>query len=232
MLNPFYTLLVLIVALPCLTNGEDLPRPVQKRLYLASWAKNVMDTLVPLLPFEPNGRTACFITTASKNADWINSEIDAVEDTGLNVKRIDLAKLSKDSVASAFRGCDIIFIGGGNTFYLLQEVRRSGFDQLLKKKIEEGVPYVGISAGAVILARNIECIKYADDPSKAPDLTSFEGLNLFPLLPLVHFGRPDFKEYHMGILRCAVDAGVTFVTVTEKQFIFVEGEKWRIVDAK
>ena len=191
----------------------------------------VINEFVALLPFEPSGRTACYITTASWNADWTKYEIDAIKDAGFQVKRINLAELSSNTVAKAFEGSDVIFVGGGNTFYLLQEVRRSGFDKLLGKKIQEGVPYVGVSAGAIILAPNIECVKYADDPAAAPNLTSFDGLNLFPLVPFVHFDNPDFKKYYRDILQYSQDNDVMFVTVKEKQFVFVESNKWRIIDS-
>lgn len=113
----------------------DAPEGAEKGLYLTSAAINVMDELVPLLPFKPNGHVACYNTTASKNADWTKYEISAVKDAGFKVKVIDLAELSMDTtIAGPFESCDIIFVGGGNTIYLLQEARRSGFDVLVEKK--------------------------------------------------------------------------------------------------
>lgn len=204
----------------------------EKRLYLADGIVDVMDELVTFLPFKPDGHVACYITTASKNADWAKHEINAVKEAGFEVKLVDLAELSKATVAKAFEGCDIIIGGAGHTLYLLQEVRRSGFDELVEKKIAAGVPYVGSSAGSIILAPNIECVKFADDPAGAPDLTSYEGLNLFPLVPFVHFDHPDYKVYYKKILDYALENDVAFMTVKSGQFIVVEGEKWRLVESK
>lgn len=94
------------------------------------------------------------------------------------------------------------------------------------------MPYVGSSAGSILLAPNIECVKFADDPAEAPNLTSFEGLNLFPLVTFVHFNHPDYKAYYKEILKYALVNDLAFVTVKEKQFIFVEGDKWRIIESK
>ncbi len=213
---------------------DDAREARNERLFLTSAAINVLDDLIPLLRYEPHGRSACYVTTAANldgNAHYIDDEIQAIEKTGLIVERIDLAKLSPDTVAEAFEECDGIWVGGGNTFYLLQEVRRSGFDALVTQKILEGVPYVGTSAGSIILGPDIEPVRFADDATQAPDLTSYEGLNLFPLVPFAHFDNPYFKAAYSEILAFSLEHDVPFVTLKEKQIIVVEGQEWRIVDA-
>lgn len=40
---------------------------------------------------------------------------------------------------------DIIFVNGGNTFYLLHWVRESGFDRIIKKFVENGEALIKIS---------------------------------------------------------------------------------------
>lgn len=44
---------------------------------------------------------------------------------------------------------DIIYVGGGNTKYMLNIWRETGFDQVLKQAYENGVVLAGISAGAM-----------------------------------------------------------------------------------
>ena len=205
------------------------------KLYLTSAAINVLDELVPLLPFKPSGRIVCYITTAGNlegNPPWMDEEIEAIEKTGLDIRRIDLARLSARTLTDTFRGCDVIWVGGGNTYYLLQEVRRSGFDDFVVEKIAEGVPYVGTSAGSLILAPNIECIKYAEEhPDLDLSLESYDGLNVFPLVTFVHFDNPDFSDIYRKILMDALENDVAFVTLRDNQFIFVDGDTWKIIDS-
>ena len=225
-------LLALIALFPLTALGGDPMVPVEKRLYLASGAGNVLQEIIPLLPFTPDNRQACYIATAAMGADWAQYEIDTVRNAGFQVKLTDLATLSEATVTAAFQDCEIIFVGGGHTLYLLQEFRRSGFDKLVTRKIAEGIPYVGTSAGSIVLAPDIECVKFADQPEQAPELTSFKGLNLFPLVPFVHFDHPDFKAHYREIMAFALDNDVPFLTLNENQFIFVEGDRWRIVEAE
>lgn len=50
---------------------------------------------------------------------------------------------------------DAIYLSGGDTEYLLNEVNRTGFADVLKQAIENGVFYIGTSAGAIIAAGNL-----------------------------------------------------------------------------
>ena len=215
--------------------ADDAPEPIRQKLYLTSAAIFVLDELAPMLPQQDNGVTDCYIVTAGNlddNPHWIADEITAIRDKARAVKQIDLARLRKDTLEAAFDQCAVIWVGGGNTFYLLQEVRRSGFDELVARKIAAGTPYVGTSAGSIILSPDIEPVKFADDVAQAPDLGSFDGLGLFPFVPFAHFDNPEFKGVYQEILAYALENDVDFVTLKEKQFIAVDGDSWRVIDVR
>ena len=52
-------------------------------------------------------------------------------------------------------GSDVIYLAGGNTFYFLKHLRKSGLLPLLKQFVERGGVLAGLSAGAIILTPNI-----------------------------------------------------------------------------
>ncbi|MFH1142279.1 MAG: Type 1 glutamine amidotransferase-like domain-containing protein [Candidatus Uhrbacteria bacterium] len=58
--------------------------------------------------------------------------------------------------------CDIIYVEGGNTFYLLEHVRKSGFDHKLKTLVDYEKVYVGVSAGSILAGQSIEVGRYGD----------------------------------------------------------------------
>lgn len=58
----------------------------------------------------------------------------------------------KDSDFSNYSG---LYIGGGNSFFLLDEMKNSGFYELLKSKVIDGFPVAGNSAGSIIHAKSI-----------------------------------------------------------------------------
>lgn len=57
---------------------------------------------------------------------------------------------------------DAIYFSGGNTYYLLQEVLRSGFEHPLKAYVQQGGIIYGGSAGAVLLGKDIRTVSHMD----------------------------------------------------------------------
>lgn len=71
---------------------------------------------------------------------------------------------------------DGIYIGGGNTYYLLSQLISSGFDHILKNYVLQGGILYGGSAGAVVLGRDIQTVRHLD--SNDVGLAKLGGLDL------------------------------------------------------
>jgi dipeptidase E len=71
---------------------------------------------------------------------------------------------------------DGIYIGGGNTFHLLDLLRRTGFDRVLRDFIAAGGAVYGGSAGAIILGRDIGPAAHID--SNTAGVRNTHGLDL------------------------------------------------------
>ena len=159
----------------------------------------------------------------------MDTNIEVIEKAGFMVDKIDISVLNPEDMEEVFSGCDLFWVGGGNTLYLLQEVRKSGFDKYVTRKILEGIPYVGASAGSIILGPDLEFERYA---SRIPELTSYEGLNLFPFAPYVHFDAEWTKEFYVDILKFSLENNKSFITLRDNQFIYVTGKKWQVIDVE
>ena len=196
-----YRLLLPLIILSAAAGADSAPQPTLAKLFLTSGAIYVLSDLVPFLPQQKKESIDYYIVTAGNvhdNPHWITDEVNAVIGIGRAVRPIDLARLSRDELEATFHQCAIVWVGSGNPFYLLQEARRTGFDELLARKIAAGTPYIGTSAGSIILAPDIESVRFANDLAQAPELASFEGLGLFPLFAFAHFDSPDFKSFFPG----------------------------------
>lgn len=80
---------------------------------------------------------------------------------GLDVRIVDLTG-PRARVASLLRGCDLIYVCGGNSFHLMRCLRDAGAVPLIRGLVASGVPYVGESAGAVVAAPDIGYIAPMD----------------------------------------------------------------------
>lgn len=69
-----------------------------------------------------------------------------------------------------------VFIGGGNTFKLLKEIKDSQFDHQIIRYLHDGGFVYGGSAGSIIFGKDILCA--ACDDVNTVGLEDFKGLNL------------------------------------------------------
>jgi len=71
---------------------------------------------------------------------------------------------------------EAVYVGGGNTFRLLARLQETGLLEVLRRRIPEGVPYVGASAGSCVAGPSIRTTN--DMPIVEP--RGFAGLGLVP----------------------------------------------------
>lgn len=147
---------------------------------------------------------------------------------GLALDSIHTADDEREAVEEA-RG---FFVGGGNTFRLLDELdRRSLLEPIRRRVLEDGVPYMGTSAGTNVACRTIETTN--DMPIRWP--RSPHALSLVPFNVNPHYIDPDPSSTHMGetreqrILEFLEEHDAIVVGLREGAMLRVEGDAVTLV---
>lgn len=138
---------------------------------------------------------------------------------------------------------DAIHMGGGNTFYFLNSLRKAGLLGQLKTFADKGGLLTGLSAGAIMMTENIEMAGYPefDRDENAVNIKNLSALNLVDFLFFPHFrnsARYDavFKKYTRQsekiIYACPDGAGIVVrdneIRFIGKCFAFSKGHKFNI----
>lgn len=111
----------------------------------------------------------------------------------INVKGIHEYQNPIDAINNA----EAIFTGGGNTFLLVTKLYEKGILEPMKKVLENGIPYLGTSAGSNITGVSMKTTN--DMPIIYPP--SFVTLGLIPFNVNPHYIDADASSNHMGETR-------------------------------
>ncbi|MDR1953871.1 MAG: Type 1 glutamine amidotransferase-like domain-containing protein [Clostridiales Family XIII bacterium] len=196
-----------------------------KTLFLCSFFKDVARLFPAFAEGELAGKTITFIPTASvpeRIKFYVKSGKKALRKLGLIVEVLELTTAPANVISATLRKNDFIYIAGGNTFFLLQELRRTGADKLVAEQIEAGKLYIGESAGAVVLSPIIDYAKLYDDCAKAPDLTDYTGLGIVDFYPCPHHTNFPFKRAVEKVVE-RYDAERSLKLISNSQAIMVRG---------
>ncbi|MFW2577962.1 peptidase E [Aliarcobacter butzleri] len=204
-----------------------------KKLFLASSFKDVANIFAD---FEKDlkGKRVTFIPTASKVEKvvfYVNSGKKALQKLGLIIDELDISTASNDEINSKLRNNDFIYITGGNTFFLLQELKKIGADKIIIDEINKGKLYIGESAGAIVTSANVEYAKRMDDVKKAPNLTEFSGLNLVDFYVIPHYTNFPFEKTVEKIIE-DYSSKLNLSPISNKDAILVVDNKIDFIQSK
>lgn len=119
----------------------------------------IKDFFLKLLTKKPSDVKALFIPTAAVNADAIGVLPKCMNDLlkcGIQDENITVYDLHKAMSLENLKQFDVVYICGGNTEYLLERINEQGFNDVFKEYIRNEGIWVGVSAGSIIAAQNLE----------------------------------------------------------------------------
>ncbi len=184
-----------------------------------------------------NRANALFIPTASHDYMPYYNTFHKVYTGSFNIKTdvaltvfkdVDLAKMQ-----AKFEKADLIYVGGGDTVFMIESWRQSGLLPLLRDAYERGVILAGLSAGAICWFSDM----YTDSESVCDEgqkYAMFKGLNWLDGKISPHYGSRmlDFDEIVCYNFNCAYGVEDNAALVIEDGVIVGSlssgGKAWKI----
>lgn len=167
-------------------------------ILLTSAGMDVKEEILKILPKPAKEIKLAHIITAKnprleENPEYIIKDKQAMKEIGFDVEDIDIKGKTEKELRKILAGKDIIYVQGGNTFYLLKYVKESGFDRVVKELINQGVIYVGVSAGSMICGPTIETANWKNVDNNEVGLKDLTAMALVPFNLFVHYS-PEYTR--------------------------------------
>ncbi len=198
-----------------------------KKLFLTSSFAQSADKLSELIP-NPKGLNLAFIPTARDpypTSPWADIDWHKLLELGFNAEMYDIKDKTEAQIYNDLKNKDVIFVCGGNTFYLLDHARKSGFDKAVVRLVNEGKIYIGSSAGSYLACPTIEAATWKNQDKNIVGMSDFTALNLVPFILFVHY-----KLEHEDLLKQEIPKAKYPVRILkDDQAILVQEDDYKLV---
>lgn len=119
---------------------------------------SIANALKELVGKEPKDTKIAFIPTAANpergDKSWLIMDLYRLLERGYYIDVIELTATKPAQLSDILQDFDVIFVGGGNTFYLSYWMQKSGLFDLLPELLATKV-YASISAGSMISGKSL-----------------------------------------------------------------------------
>jgi dipeptidase E len=183
-----------------------------------------------VLPGDPADLRTVFVPTAGsvyEPAPWIDARRQWLVRNGFRFDELELATSTPRVTARVLSTADLVYVEGGNTYFLLHHMRRTLFWDALAGL---DVVYGGASAGAIVACPDIGYIQDLDDRSLAPELADTTGAGIIDFRILPHFDDPRARPTIDRILADWPEQDA-LVKLNDDEAIIVTDGSWRVISS-
>ncbi len=149
--------------------------------------------------------------------DWYLRSIAPLQSITAEIEEVSL--INGHTPASDLSNYDLIYVSGGNTFYLAYQLNETGWANKIIEYVRSGGVYSGSSAGSIILMGNIEHFAPADDPSQAPKI--YPGLDLIKEAIIPHSDNQKYGQIMASVSDVYRNIGYKVVPLNDDQVYII-----------
>jgi dipeptidase E len=161
---------------------------------------------------------------------WLLRNRQMIESHGFNVEYVDLKQYAEDidSLQRKLADKDVLWFGGGNTYYLRWLIHDMGIEDILRDLVDSGKVYGGGSAGSIVAGPTLKHFETADDVSETPEIL-LDGLNLTDKVVLPHMDHAKYAPVMNEINGKLHTEGYQTVLLTDVQALVINGSEEKVI---
>ncbi len=168
--------------------------------------------------------------------EWIQGELSNV-----SIPRIEMTRTFEELASKDLKEYSALYIGGGNTYKLLDGLKKSGAFKNIKDYIYKNGIVIGGSAGAVIFGYDIDIISSMDSNDvKLTDTKGFNDISNFSIFP--HYTNKKSKltdeenearlnKFTNSIIKFSKTKGKV-IAIPEEDTIYVNGDDIEVIGTR
>lgn len=190
-------------------------------------SQNVANQFLEIINKSASQIKVIFVPVAARSEEelkYVGESKKELIDLGILENNIKTLNLDSPILFAEIREFDVVYVCGGNTFYLLKKVRETGFDKAIKEFVKNDKLYFGVSAGSILACPNIDIASPFDENDVS--LADLTGLHLTDVIVSPHYCEKEkpiidsFKE----------KSQYEVITLTDEQALLVTDRDAKIVE--
>lgn len=184
-------------------------------------------------------KTAFITTPIEGDSDqpdlsWVDEDRLGLNKNGFITFDYTITGKSLSQIESDLSDIEVLYISGGNEFYLKEKSNESGFEEFVHTFVKNGGIYIGTSCGSIIAGSDMSPIQQLSDLdvlSKPVDVNGF-GLVDFTILP--HWGSDDFKNRWLSedSFNLMYKTKSPLIALNNFEYVEVIDDQYRIIDLR
>lgn len=161
--------------------------------------------------------------------EWIKEELKKVD-----IPSIEMVTTKEELVSKNLSDYCAIFIGGGNTYKFLSDLKSNGTFEQIRDFIKNDGIIIGGSAGAIIFGHDIDCINYMD--SNDVGLIDTKGFDVLEGMSIAAHYTNENEEKTILATESLKDYSLRnqtkIIALPEEDAIFVDGDSVEIIGTR
>lgn len=203
-------------------------------LYSLALSAGQAQHLTRLIGKEPKEITFALIENAAdvipNSKEWLGGFREMLESNGYQLERFDLRdwKDQREQLHKQLLSKDVIWLGGGNTFYLRWILKDTGVDKVIQDFVRNGKVYAGWSAGAVVAGPTLKYFESMDDTGQSPEMI-LDGMHLTNTVVVPHLDNKEFAEDARIANSHLLHDGYQTVTLRDNEVLLIDGGRCEVI---